>query len=111
MKVCIVGGLQRRENEYVNTCKQLGVKAKIFNEMNSSFENSVKSTDCVVFITSMTSHNMMNKAKNICRRFDIPFIATDRTSPEAVGCALKDAIECTGDCKVCLFGQNMKKAN
>lgn len=111
MKACIIGGLQRREKEYMETCKDLGVKAKIFNEMNSSFENSIKATDFVVFITTLVSHNMANKAKNLCRKHDIPFICTDKSSPEAVSCFMKDALNCSGDCKVCLFNGSMKVAN
>ncbi|WP_303851606.1 DUF2325 domain-containing protein [Seleniivibrio woodruffii] len=111
MKVCIIGGLQRRENEYLAACKQIGCKAKVFNEMSNSFENSIKCTNCVVFLTTLSSHNMINKAKNICRRHDIPFICTDRTSPESVSCIIKEAMGCKDDCKGCLLHAESRRAN
>ncbi|MGE4319026.1 MAG: DUF2325 domain-containing protein [Deferribacterales bacterium] len=111
MKVCIIGGLQRRENEYLSALKQIGCKAKVFNELNNSFETSVKCTNCVVFLTKLASHNMINKAKNICRRHNIPFVCTDKTSPDSVSCILKEVLDCKGDCGGCLFHADAKKVN
>jgi len=111
MKVCIIGGLQRREKEYLAACSDAGLKAKIFNELNSSFENSVKCTECVVFLTKLASHNMVSKAKNLCKKNSIPFVVTDKTSPDAVTCAIKEAFSCAGDCKDCAFNMKNFRAN
>ena len=111
MKVCIIGGLQRREKEYLSACTTAGFKAKIFNELNSSFESSVKCTECVVFLTKLASHNMINKAKNICRRNNIPFICTDKTSPDSVTCVIREVIDCKGNCEGCLFHADAKRVN
>jgi len=94
MKVCIVGGLNRMEKEYVKACKSIGCKAKVFNKLNNNFENSIKCTQCVVLLTTLSSHNMASKAKNLCKRHNIPFICTDKTSPSSICCAMKDMMNC-----------------
>jgi hypothetical protein len=94
MKVCIIGGLNRMEKEYVRACKSVGCKAKVFNKLNNNFENSIKCTQCVLLLTSLSSHNMANKAKNLCKRHNIPFICTDKTSPASISYAMKDFIDC-----------------
>jgi len=94
MKVCVVGGLDRMEKDYVKAYKSIGCKAKVFNTLTNSFEESLKSTECVVLLTKLASHNMVNKAKNICKRFDIPFVSTDKTSPSTITAALQSFMDC-----------------
>jgi len=96
MKLCILGGLKRRENDYVDVCARLGCKAKVFNEVTKSFEDNIKCTDCVVFLTGMSSHNMLNAARKICRKRGINFVVTDKTSPESVSGVVRDVMTAAG---------------
>jgi hypothetical protein len=96
MKVCIIGGLDRMEKEYIKACKAEGYKAKVFNKLNSSFDNSLKCTQCVLLLTKLSSHNMAAKAKNLCRKHNIPLLCIDKTSPSSVACAMKDFVNCNG---------------
>jgi len=94
MKVCIIGGLDRMEKEYINACKTIGCKAKVFNTKSNAFETSLKCAQCVVLLTKLSSHNMANKAKTICKKQGIPLLCVDKTSPSSVCCAMKDYMDC-----------------
>lgn len=94
MKVSVVGGLSRMEKEYKNSFKDIGCKAKVFNTMNNSFEKSVKCSNCVVLLTTCSSHNMASKAKNICKKNGIPLVVVDKNSPSAVAGAIQDFFKC-----------------
>jgi hypothetical protein len=107
MKVCVIGGLDRMEKDYIQAYKQIGCKAKVFNKLTNNFEQSLKCTQCVVLLTSLASHNMVNKAKNICKRHSIPFICTDKTSP----CALCDVTQEFMNCVGCEFADKCGKSN
>ncbi|PLX66583.1 MAG: hypothetical protein C0602_10950 [Denitrovibrio sp.] len=108
MKVSVVGGLSRMEKEYKNSFKDIGCKAKVFNTLNSSFEKSVKCSNCVVLLTTCSSHNMANKAKNICKKNDIPLIVVDKNSPQSVTGAIKNFFNCEDCAKAheCLVTRN-----
>ncbi|ADD67834.1 hypothetical protein Dacet_1058 [Denitrovibrio acetiphilus DSM 12809] len=98
MKVSVIGGLARMEKEYVNAFKKVGCKAKIFNTKSGRMDESLKCSECVVLLTKLSSHNMANTAKKICKKYDIPLVCLDKTSPESVCCALQDYINCD-DCE------------
>jgi len=104
MKVCVVGGLNRMEKDYVKAYKGIGCKAKVFNKLNNNFEQSIKCTECVVLLTKLTSHNMANKAKDICKKHNIPFICTDKTSP----CSVCDVMQEFMSCDSCEFSDKCR---
>ncbi|MGD9807786.1 MAG: DUF2325 domain-containing protein [Deferribacterales bacterium] len=94
MKVSVVGGLARREKEYEQALKKVGFKAKVFNTKSARMDESLKCSECVILLTKLSSHNMANAAKKICKKHNIPLVCLDKTSPESVTCALADYIEC-----------------
>lgn len=107
MKVSVVGGLSRMEKEYMKSFKTIGCKAKVFNTLNSNFEKSVKCSNCVVLLTTCSSHNMASKAKNICKKNGIPLICVDKTSPSSVCGALQEYFSCE-DCE---FAHECRRTN
>jgi len=94
MKVSVVGGLARMEKEYEKAFKKVGCKAKVFNTKSTRMDESLKCSECVVLLTKLSSHNMANTAKKICKKHGIPLVCLDKTSPESVTCALAGLVEC-----------------
>jgi len=94
MKVAIVGGLSRMEKNYLKACKQEGYKAKVYNTLTKDFQSSLKSSDCVLLMVNLCSHNMANASKNICKKLGIPFILTNKNTPEAVSSIMKEFRDC-----------------
>ncbi len=87
MKVCVVGGLNRMEKDYVKAYKDIGCKAKVFNKLNNNFEQSIKCTECVVLLTKLASHNMANKAKKPVQKSTI-YLLSVPIKPARVPCAV-----------------------
>ena len=73
LKVALIGGLDRLENQYRAVFESLGTIKFYFHTgcCNGSGANrlraSAQDADIVVFITRVNSHNAMNVVKGICR--------------------------------------------
>lgn len=97
MRVSIVGGLERLSKEYVNACKGIGCKAKVYNKLSSNFEESLKCSQCVLLLIGLSSHKMADTAKRVCKKNNIPFICLDKASTTSITCAMKEFMDC-GNC-------------
>lgn len=50
MSICIIGGNERMERQYVNICKKHNCKAKVFTRMKGNLKDQIGSPDLIVFI-------------------------------------------------------------
>lgn len=99
MRISVIGGLDRREKEYMQTFKILGMNAKIITKLNCNFDQSIKCSQCVVLLTALCSHNMANKAKKVCKKNGIPIVFIDKKSPDAVSSCMREYMDCS-DCEL-----------
>ena len=90
LKVALIGGLDRLENQYRAVFESLGTIIFYFHTgcCNGSGANrlraSAQDADIVVFITRVNSHNAMNVVKGICRKSGKSFLALRETNPTLV---------------------------
>ncbi len=62
MSVVIVGGNDRMERRYVETCKGFGYKAKVFTQMKGEMKRQIGKPDLVILFTNTVSHKMVTCA-------------------------------------------------
>lgn len=65
MSVVIIGGNDRMERLYMDTCKNYGFKAKVFTKVKGDLKKQIGSPDLMILFTSTVSHKMVNCA--LCR--------------------------------------------
>lgn len=74
MSVVIIGGNDRMERLYVDTCKSYGCKAKVFIKNNGKMRNKIGSPDLVIVFTDTVSHKMakgvVDEAKKCCAKVE-----------------------------------------
>ena len=84
LKVALIGGLDRLENQYRSVFESLGTVRFYFHTgcCNGSGANrlraSAQDADIVVFITRINSHNALSVIKGICRKSGKSFLAGDK---------------------------------
>ena len=90
LKVALVGGLGRLEQEYRNSFEQLGVSRFLFHNGDcggseaKKLKNITINSDIVVFITRINSHNALKVVKAICKRSGKSFIAVREAGPNRI---------------------------
>ena len=90
LKVALIGGLDRLENQYRSAFESLGTVKFYFHTgcCGGSGANrlraSARDADIVVFITRVNSHNALNVIKGICRKSGKSFLALRETNPALV---------------------------
>ncbi len=90
LKVALIGGLDRLENQYRSVFESLGTMKFYFHTgcCSGSGANrlraSAQDADIVVFITRVNSHNALNVIKGICRKSGKSFLALRETNPALV---------------------------
>lgn len=90
LKVALIDGLDRLENQYRSVFESLGTVRFYFHTgcCNGSGANrlraSAQDADIVVFITRINSHNALSVIKGICRKSGKSFLAVRETNPELV---------------------------
>lgn len=90
LKVALIGGLDRLENQYRSVFESLGTVKFYFHTgcCNGSGANrlraSAQDADIVVFITRVNSHNALSVIKGICRKSGKSFLAIRETNPSLV---------------------------
>ena len=51
MSICIIGGNERMERQYVNICKKHNCKAKVFTRMKGNLKDQIGSPDLIVLLS------------------------------------------------------------
>ena len=69
MSVVIIGGNDRMERLYQDTCKAYGCKAKIFLHLKSELRRKIGSPDLMILFTNTVSHKMVNCAMCEARQY------------------------------------------
>ena len=62
MSICIIGGNERMERQYVNICKKHNCKAKVFTRMKGNLKDQIGSPDLIVLFTNTVCHKMVKCA-------------------------------------------------
>ena len=58
MSICIIGGNERMERQYVNICKKHNCKAKVFTRMKGNLKDQIGSPDLIVLFTNTVMETM-----------------------------------------------------
>ncbi len=62
MSIVIIGGNERMERRYLDTCKEYGCKGKVFTKMKGELKSKIGSPDLIIMFTNTVSHKMVNCA-------------------------------------------------
>ncbi len=90
LKIALVGGLDRLENQYRAAFESLGAAKFYFHSgcCDGGGAERLRSTtaaaDIVIFVTRINSHNALNVLKGVCRKSGKSFLAVRATSPEQI---------------------------
>ncbi len=90
VKVALVGGLERLENQYRHVFESLGTEKFYFHSGccdgggAERLRTTTEAADIVVFITRVNSHNALNVLKGVCKKSGKSFLAVRETGPEQV---------------------------
>lgn len=94
MKIGILGGLKRLENDYEKICELKGFTAKVFNEQRPNLRDAVAKSDIIILMTNNVNHNVANMARNISKKQGIPLYQTCRCGVKDIECLLEECISC-----------------
>ncbi|HOO63590.1 MAG TPA: DUF2325 domain-containing protein [Synergistaceae bacterium] len=86
--ISVIGGLSRLEQQYRGVVERLGARCRYHcgncQQGGKNLKQMIQSSDRVVFITSINSHNALKVAKGICKKEGKPLHLLKETSPTAL---------------------------
>lgn len=86
--ISVIGGLSRLEQQYREVVERLGARCRYHcgncQQGGKALKQIIQSSDRVVFITSINSHNALRVAKGICKKEGKPLHLLRETSPAAL---------------------------
>ena len=89
MSVVIVGGNDRMQRVYCETCAKYGCKAKIFMDNKGVIRKKIGSPDLLILFTSTVSHKLLESAVAEAKRCNAKFARSHRSSR----CALQAILQ------------------
>lgn len=72
MCVLVVGGMDRLEDDYIKTAKNMGIDLKVFTKRVGDFSSRIGSIDGVVIFTNKVSHPAKNQIVKFLKNTDKP---------------------------------------
>lgn len=90
MSVVIVGGNDRMQRVYTETCAQYGCKAKIFMDNKGVIRKKIGSPDLLILFTSTVSHKMVESAVSEARRCNARIARSHSSSLSALHSILRE---------------------
>ena len=86
--ISVIGGLSRLEQQYREVVERMGARCRYHcgncQQGGKALKQIIQSSDRVVFITSINSHNALRVAKGICKKEGKPLHLLRETSPAAL---------------------------
>jgi hypothetical protein len=90
MRVSVVGGMDRLEQQYKLEAAKLGYKLRVFNVLESNMSSKLASSGAVVLFTGKVSHEARIQAVNAARACNIPLLMCHSCGV----CAFRDCLSC-----------------
>ena len=90
MSVVIVGGNDRMQRVYCETCAKYGCKAKIFMDNKGVIRKKIGSPDLLILFTSTVSHKMVESAVSEAKRCNARIARSHSSSLNALHAILKE---------------------
>ncbi len=84
MSVVIIGGNECMVNQYQETCKEHGCRAKVYVKENGGFSKRMGSPDLMILFTSTVSHKMVHSAVSEAKKNSIPIARSHSSSVSAL---------------------------
>ncbi len=86
--ISVIGGLSRLEQQYREVVERMGARCRYHcgncQQGGKALKQIIQSSDRVVFITSINSHNALRVAKGICKKEGKPLHLLREASPAAL---------------------------
>ena len=90
MSVVIVGGNDRMQRMYHETCAQYGCKTKIFMDNKGVIRKKIGSPDLLILFTSTVSHKMALSVIAEAKKNDVPVARVMTSSATALRATLQE---------------------
>jgi hypothetical protein len=84
MSVAILGGLDRLKKSYVKNAQAMGYQVKIFNQRVPDLAQRLSRVQLIVIFTGNVAHPMVQDARRIGKKFNIPVGRTHSSSVAAL---------------------------
>lgn len=84
MSLVIIGGHERMERVYKETCKKYGYKAKIFTKHTGNLDKRIGNPNYIVTFTDVTSHKLVNASLKISKKKNIPNLRLHNSSIQSL---------------------------
>ena len=72
MCVLEVGGMDRLEDDYIKTAKEMGIDLKVYTKRVGDFSSRIGSIDGVIIFTNKVSHPAKNQIFKFLKKTDKP---------------------------------------
>jgi hypothetical protein len=83
MSIAILGGLDRLKKSYEQKGKDLGYRVKVFSQRVPNMAQRLVGVDGIVIITGTVAHHMVEDARRVSRKYNIPIGRTQSSSVSA----------------------------
>jgi hypothetical protein len=84
MSVCIIGGNEKSERNYIQICKKHNCKAKVFTRMKGNLREQIGSPDLVVVFTNTVCHKMVKTALDEAQKCNASVVRCHSSSHTAL---------------------------
>jgi len=90
MSVVIIGGNDRMQRGYCETCARYGCKAKIFMDNKGVIRKKIGSPDLLILFTSTVSHKLVESAVSEAKRCNARIARSHSSSLNALQSILQE---------------------
>ena len=90
MSIAILGGLDRLKKSYERKGKDLGYNVKVFSQRVPNMAQRLTGVHGIVIFTGAVAHHMVEDARRVARKHDIPIGRTHSSSVSAFKRCLSD---------------------
>ena len=90
MSIAILGGLDRLKKSYERKGKDLGYNIKVFSQRVPNMGQRLIGVDGIVIFTGTIAHHMVEDARRVARKYNIPIGRTKSSSVSAFKRCLSD---------------------
>jgi len=92
MSIAILGGLDRLKKSYERKGKDLGYSVKVFSQRVPNMGQRLVGVDGIVIFTGTVAHPMVEDARRVARKYNIPIGRTQSSSVSAFKRCLTDIL-------------------
>lgn len=92
MSIVVIGGHDRMKKKYQEVGNEFGCKIKVFTYHTPNLEKNIGRPDCIIMFTDVVSHKLINTARKICKKNQVPSLRLHNSSLNSIKSALEQVV-------------------